>query len=370
MVVLAMLIDRGGHQRRHGQHPRLDHRPPDRRQRAGRLPRGLRARRSADRSTAIEGTGPLTAVRFGQSERVEQEKGPTAGRARRASREITVIDPATYFDVAGLLLGRRRRRERRRPRSAPVGPCSSRTRRRPGRASTEATPCSSRPARAWRPFDGGGHLRDGRHRVRPLRRLARRGALRRGTPPRVPRRRRGRRRSRGHARRTTSTTALRGGGLRPDRRLARVHPGVGLRPAPGLLRPRLRDPRRGGRRRAARAGQHAGGVGAQRAPARSACSGRSGPPRKQVRQPRPRRGDHARHRRLRAGGAARASSSTVGSAAAFTGAIGASIEPTQPWGLLCRSSWSSPLGRRRPRQRCSRPARAGRLEPVAALRFD
>jgi putative ABC transport system permease protein len=52
---------------------------------------------------AIEGTGPVTAVRFGQSQRVEQEKSPegTVVNETRTNVEITVIDPATYFDVSG-----------------------------------------------------------------------------------------------------------------------------------------------------------------------------------------------------------------------------------------------------------------------------
>jgi putative ABC transport system permease protein len=58
----------------------------------------------------------------------------------------------------------------------------------------------------------------------------------------------------------------------------------------------------------------------------------------------------------------------LGSAAAFTGAIGASIEPTQPWGalpyLLVLTIGVAALASLLPARR------AGRLEPVAALRFD
>ena len=58
----------------------------------------------------------------------------------------------------------------------------------------------------------------------------------------------------------------------------------------------------------------------------------------------------------------------LGSAAAFTGAIGASIEPTQPWGalpyLLALTVGVAALASLLPARR------AGRLEPVAALRFD
>ena len=52
---------------------------------------------------AIEGTGPLTTIRFGQSERVEQEKAPDGSvqHETRTSVEISVIDPATYFDLSG-----------------------------------------------------------------------------------------------------------------------------------------------------------------------------------------------------------------------------------------------------------------------------
>jgi putative ABC transport system permease protein len=57
-----------------------------------------------------------------------------------------------------------------------------------------------------------------------------------------------------------------------------------------------------------------------------------------------------------------------GSAAAFTGAIGASIEPTQPWSalpyLLVLTLGVAALASLLPARR------AGRLEPVAALRFD
>jgi len=58
----------------------------------------------------------------------------------------------------------------------------------------------------------------------------------------------------------------------------------------------------------------------------------------------------------------------LGSAAAFTGAIGASIEATQPWGaltlLLVLTLGVAALASLLPARR------AGRLEPVAALRFD
>jgi putative ABC transport system permease protein len=52
--------------------------------------------------TSIEGTGPLTAVRFGQSERVEQEPTADGGmKEARAHVDVTVIDAPTYFRVAG-----------------------------------------------------------------------------------------------------------------------------------------------------------------------------------------------------------------------------------------------------------------------------
>ena len=58
----------------------------------------------------------------------------------------------------------------------------------------------------------------------------------------------------------------------------------------------------------------------------------------------------------------------VGSAAAFRGAIGASIEATQPWGalpfLFVLTLGVAALASLLPARR------AGRLEPVAALRFD
>jgi ABC-type antimicrobial peptide transport system permease subunit len=58
----------------------------------------------------------------------------------------------------------------------------------------------------------------------------------------------------------------------------------------------------------------------------------------------------------------------LGSAAAFKGAIGASIEATQPWGalplLLVLTLGVAALASILPARR------AGRLEPVAALRFD
>jgi len=58
----------------------------------------------------------------------------------------------------------------------------------------------------------------------------------------------------------------------------------------------------------------------------------------------------------------------LGSASAFSGAIGASIEATQPWGvlpfLLVLTLGVAALASFLPARR------AGRLEPVAALRFD
>ena len=59
---------------------------------------------------------------------------------------------------------------------------------------------------------------------------------------------------------------------------------------------------------------------------------------------------------------------SLGTTAVFRGAIGASIELTLPWAFIPRCwwppSWSPPLASLIPARR------AGRLEPVAALRFD
>ena len=57
----------------------------------------------ADTIGAIEGTGPVAAVRFGQSERVEQDKRPdgTVSSETRTNIDIAVIDAATYFQVSG-----------------------------------------------------------------------------------------------------------------------------------------------------------------------------------------------------------------------------------------------------------------------------
>jgi putative ABC transport system permease protein len=50
----------------------------------------------------VDGAGALTAVRFGQSERVEVEAKPDGGRRETRTRvSITVIDAPTFFGVAG-----------------------------------------------------------------------------------------------------------------------------------------------------------------------------------------------------------------------------------------------------------------------------
>ena len=56
----------------------------------------------ADSLAGIEGSGALTPVRFGRSERVEVDDAGNGGREEtRQSVNITVIDAPSYFDVAG-----------------------------------------------------------------------------------------------------------------------------------------------------------------------------------------------------------------------------------------------------------------------------
>ena len=152
------------------------------------------------RLAAIDGVRAVTPVQFGQTDRLIDDGSARVG--------VTIIDPATYFDVAGFAwvdgddeLGRRRA-ERRWGRPRPGRHVSG-----GGRGPRRRRPAAHERGRGG--VHRRGHLRGGRPRVRRRGRQPGRGPVRGGTPQRLPRRRGGRRR-RGHARRTRSATELGG----------------------------------------------------------------------------------------------------------------------------------------------------------------